>query len=420
MTNKFFFLFTACLILSSCEKDTAHAPSHEEFKENSPHSQTAPIEYLATSSDQTGRDYPAPWSVSRKTLSGGKQAGVELLTLDNGKIKIVLIPARGMGIMEVISGDLRLGWNSPVKEVVYPSFINLESHGGSGWLEGFNEWMSRGGLAFAGAPGSDQYITKTGDKVEHFLPLNGKIQNTPASNYEVSVDPAPPYRIRIRGTLYEAAFKGPSLKLVTEISTVPGSDHFQISDQLTNNSSSHQEFQLIYKGSYGSSILEEGAMLFAPATRITPMNDHSSRFIQKWDTCRGPTEGFKEEVYLLSPLSDSNSQSMALLSNRRGDLATSVRWKTHELPCLTIRKNTASEEDGYFTGIEPGTSYPFNRLVERKYGRVPKLAPKETRTFTLSFGIHQGQQSVDKLIAEATQLQTQENLKISPKPPLTK
>ena len=420
MTQKFFFLFTACIFLSSCEKDITLPSSGEEPTETGSHSKTGPIKYLASSRDQTGRDYPAPWSVTRKTLSGGKQAGVELLTLDNGKIKIVVIPTRGMSILEVTSGDLRLGWNSPVKEVVHPSFINLESQGGSGWLAGFNEWMSRGGLAFAGAPGRDQYISKAGDKVEQLLPLNGKIQNTPASHYEVLVDPAPPHRIRIRGTLFEAAFKGPSLKLVTEISTVPGSDHFQISDQLTNEGSSHQEFQLTYKGSYGSSMLEEGAMLFAPATRIIPMDDQSSRFIQKWDTFRGPTEGFKEEVYLLSPLSDTSSQSMALLSNRRGDLATSVRWKTHELPCLTIRKNTASEEDGYHTGIEPGTSYPFNRLVERKYGRVPKLAPKETRTFNLSFGIHQGRQSVDKLIAEATQLQTQENLKISPEPPLTK
>ena len=66
---------------------------------------------------------------------------MELLTLDNGKLKITIIPTRGMGILDVKMDGIRLGWNSPVKEVVHPSYINLESRGGLGWLEGFNEWM---------------------------------------------------------------------------------------------------------------------------------------------------------------------------------------------------------------------------------------------------------------------------------------
>ena len=44
----------------------------------------------------------------------------------------------GMGILDVQMDGIRLGWNSPVKEVVHPSHIDLESRGGLGWLEGFN------------------------------------------------------------------------------------------------------------------------------------------------------------------------------------------------------------------------------------------------------------------------------------------
>jgi murein DD-endopeptidase MepM/ murein hydrolase activator NlpD len=52
-------------------------------------------------------------------------------------------------------GDVYLGWNSPVKEVVHPRLINLQSRGGLGWLEGFNEWMVRCGLENNGHPGVD-------------------------------------------------------------------------------------------------------------------------------------------------------------------------------------------------------------------------------------------------------------------------
>jgi hypothetical protein len=107
----------------------------------------------------TAADVPgtkkAPWSIRQTLLHGGKQEGVELLTIDNGKLTITVIPTRGMSVLEVREGDLRLGWNSPVKEVVHPHYINSERRGGLGWLEGFNEWMVRCGLEYAGHPGLD-------------------------------------------------------------------------------------------------------------------------------------------------------------------------------------------------------------------------------------------------------------------------
>src|SRR5688500_17517982 len=73
------------------------------------------------------------WTVSLKTLRGGKQEGSRLITLDNGRMQIVLIPTRGMGILSVTMGDIKLGWKSPVTEVVHPRHINLQLRGGLGW-----------------------------------------------------------------------------------------------------------------------------------------------------------------------------------------------------------------------------------------------------------------------------------------------
>ena len=52
---------------------------------------------------------------------------------------------------------------SPVEEIVHPKYIDLESRGGLGWLEGFNEWMVRCGLEFAGHPGEDTTNTGAGE-----------------------------------------------------------------------------------------------------------------------------------------------------------------------------------------------------------------------------------------------------------------
>src|ERR1700730_2059017 len=40
-----------------------------------------------------------PWSVRTTVLHGGKQEGVELIAIDNGKLSITLIPTRGMSIL---------------------------------------------------------------------------------------------------------------------------------------------------------------------------------------------------------------------------------------------------------------------------------------------------------------------------------
>ena len=198
---------------------------------------------------------PGNWSVVKTTLVGGKQEGVDLITVDNGKLTFIVIPTRGMGIRSVRMGEVRLGWDSPVKEVVHPKFINLQSRGGLGWLEGFNEYMVRCGLEFAGHPGKDSFINNVGDRAEMDLTLHGKIGNTPASEVEVLIDQQPPYRNHIRGRVDERMFYGPKLEMWTEISSEVGSSEFRIEDEITNRGAFEQEFQVSFEVSEIESML---------------------------------------------------------------------------------------------------------------------------------------------------------------------
>ncbi len=75
-------------------------------------------------------------------LHGGKQEGVRVIDIDNGVMQVTLVPTRGMGIQEVKSGDLVFGWSSPVKEIVNPAYIELESRNGLGWLAGIEPGTS--------------------------------------------------------------------------------------------------------------------------------------------------------------------------------------------------------------------------------------------------------------------------------------
>lgn len=346
-----------------------------------------------------------PWAIRKRVLRGGKQDGVDIVEVDNGVLRIVACPTRGMSILEIVSSDVRLGWNSPVREVVHPRHIRLESRGGLGWLEGFNEWMVRCGLEFAGHPGTDRFVNNTGDEAEMDLTLHGKIGNIPASEVEVLVDREPPNRIRIRGRVDERMFYGPQFELWTEISTVPGSSSFRISDSLRHTGAFDQEFQIIYHANFGPPLLESGARVLGAFRSVAPFNAHAAGSIDSFDVYAGPVKGFTEQVFCVEPVADSRGLTRVALRNAAGNRAVSMAWRTAELPYLTVWKNTASHAEGYVTGLEPGTGFPYNRRVEREFGRVPKLSPLATRTFTLDFEIHSGRDAVDRLTASIDALQ---------------
>jgi len=364
-----------------------------------------------------GDSSKAKWSIHKRTLHGGKQQGVDVVTVDNGRMRMTIIPTRGMGILDVVCGELRLGWNSPVKEVVHPRLIRLDSRRGLGWLDGFNEWMVRCGLEFAGHPGTDKFVTNTGDVAEMDLSLHGKIANIPASYVDVVIDPEPPHRLTIRGRVEERMFFGPQLELWTEISTEPGATGLRIKDTIRNLGSGPQEFEIIYHANYGPPLLESGAKFVAALEHVAPMNDHAADGVEQFARYAGPTPGWVEKVYLLRPRADDDGNTIVMLRNESGNLGVAMAYSLEQLPYLTLWKNTADEATGYVTGIEPGTSHPYNRRVERKFGRVPKLAGGESREFQVDVDLLLDADAVGETAAKIDQISGGKEPHIDTKPP---
>jgi peroxiredoxin len=347
-----------------------------------------------TSSDVTPGS-PVSWSVRKYVLHGGRQEGIDVIEVNNGKLRFTVVPTRGMSIYQMHMGDLRLGWDSPVKGLVHPQYINLNSRQGLGWLDGFNEWMVRCGLEFFGGPGTDEFIDNTGAKATMDLTLHGKIANIPASTVEVLVDREAPYHITVRGRVEEALLHGPKLEILTQISTVPGADTFQIADTITNRSAVEQEFGILYHGNYGRPLMEKDAKFLGPVRQVTPINDHAASDVSDYDVYRAPKAGFPEQVYCLRMWADEKDRTKVMLRNAAGDKAVSMAYSIKELPFFTLWKNPVAAEDGYVTGLEPGTGFPRNRSIERKFGRVPKLGPHQSRSFTIDFVLHASKRQVD-------------------------
>ena len=374
------------------------------------------VETLHITNRDITPDCRVPWSVHKYVLRGGKQEGVEVIEVNNGKLRFNIVPTRGMSIQQVLMGDLRLGWDSPVKGLVHPKYINLHARQGLGWLEGFNEWLVRCGLEFFGAPGTDEFIDNTGKKAKMDLTLHGKIGNTPASQVEVIIERQAPYRIRIRGRVDETCMHGPKLELWTEIATTPGSNTFRISDKITNRSAIEQEFGILYHANYGTPLMEKGAKFVAPVRQVTGINKHSASDVSTYDIYRAPTPGLAEQVFCLRLWADKSERTKVMLRNAAADKAATMAFSIKELPFFTVWKNPVAHEDGYVTGLEPGTGFSLNRAIERKFGRVPKLAPHQTRLFTIDFALLIGKEQVGAAANEIAQIRTGRKTRLDKKP----
>jgi len=362
-------------------------------------------------------DCPTPWSVRKVRQFGGKQEQIDMIWIDNGKLQIGVIPTRGMGIRSVMMDGTRvLGWDSPVKDLVHPSLVNLNSRGGLGWLDGFNEWLCRCGMEWNGQPGTDRFINNMGEESTMELTLHGRIANLPAQDVILIAQRDPPYRLTLRGIVHERMVNGPKLELTTELSIEPGSCAFRLSDAVTNRGGLRQEFQMLYHTNFGPPLLEEGARLLAPVETVTPFNDHAAKEVKQYNQYPGPKAGFVEQVYAIQPLTDHSGHTLVMIHNKAADRGASLRYDTHELPCLTLWKNMADVADGYVTGIEPGTNYPNNRRIERIHGRVPSLSPGESHFMTIDFGVHVGAEEVQKVAREIEQIQGDRRPLINEKP----
>lgn len=346
--------------------------------------------------DEAGRLADEDWSIEWRTLHGGVSEGVQVVSLSNGSFHVEVCPTRGMGVLQARHGETTIGWSSPNPAPVHPSFVNLKSRHGLGWLDGFSELLCRCGLSFNGPPGVDE---EARSPIESDLTLHGLIANIPAHRVEVGLD-AGRGELWIHGECRESTLFGPNLVLQSLLRIPLDGSQFHVTDTVTNHAASATELQLLYHINIGAPFLESGSRFQTAFAEMSPRDDRAAEDIDSWNEYLGPTAGYAEQVYFFEPLADEQGWARALLRNRSSDVGVSVAFNREQLPCLSQWKCTQPEADGYVTGLEPGTNFPNFKSLERIRGRVISLEAGATYQTELSVAVHPTPEAVG-VVAES-------------------
>ena len=349
------------------------------------------------------------WSIEKMRLKGGRRDGVDLIQVQNGALSFSVIPTRGMNLWKAQFGEISLGWDSPVRDgPVNPAFVDPHAWGGLGWLDGFDELLARCGLDSFGPPYKD------GDRV---FTLHGRISNMPAHFVSVHIDENPPHAITIEGRVIESRLFHTQIEMVTKITTVPGSNAITVRDEFTNLRDSPSDLQILYHWNFGPPLLEEGAQFLAPAKTIVPRDNAATEDLANFKEYGPPSPGSAEMVYLLELIGDGpDSRTLAVLRNHAGDAGVALRFSTRELPAFTLWKNQGGRNEGYVTGLEPGSGYPNPKPFEKSRNRVKSLAPGETVVAEITLEVADSSNTVEAWEAEIKALQSKAIQTIHPKP----
>lgn len=312
-------------------------------------------------------------SVKHGYLVGGKSDSVEVVFVDTGAVRALLLPGRGMGIWKLWAGGTEFGWSSPVDGPVHPSLVPVMDPSGLGWLEGFDELVVRCGLESNGAPEKD-------DTGCLRYPLHGRIANLPARDLCVEVDPES-NSVEVIGDIYETRLFFNRLRLRSRTRFQAGSTAVHLIDDVTNQQSLPKTMQMLYHINLGTPVLSAGSSIQGAFESLAPKDALSASEIQRWHQLDGPQAGYSERVYFAKPLADELGWTSVMLRSGDSRSGFGIRFDTSTMPYFILWKNTAAGQDGYVVGLEPATNLPNGRSFEASQGRVVTLEAGQTQSF---------------------------------------
>ena len=337
------------------------------------------------------------FSIAKRTLRGGLRDGVNVVEIDNGALRTTILCDRGMGIWRVESGDLEVGWPSPVKGPVHPKYVPLDEASGIGWLNGFDELICRCGLEYNGAP-----EWSPDGKLKHTL--HGRIANRPAHFVSATID-TDRQEMTVTGVVDESRLFCNSLRLTSSVRTTFGSPRFSIVDEISNPWSLPADLELLYHINIGPPLATHGSTFDAPVEVMAPRDAAAIGGIETWPAYEAGRPGAPETVLYMELAADAKGDTAVLLTAPSGERGVSLRFNRTHFPFFALWKNPISYSDGYCTGLEPCINFPNVKSFEQSCGRVVKVAPGETRRFAIEMEVHGDAASVRGAQSRIAELQ---------------
>jgi Domain of unknown function (DUF4432) len=330
----------------------------------------------------------------------GHARGVRSIAVRTGTgLSFSVLPDRGLDLGAAEYQGVGLCWLPP-KGLAGPWYYegDLDPYA---WLRvGLGGLCNTAGLVSIGVP--QEVDTSSFGFTQRLTARYGthdRIAVTPASRFSFSEDwDGDRCVLSVDGVVRQDLAYGESLSLTRRYETALGSSSVRLVDTVSNDGWFDTPHQLLYHFNLGYPLVDDGAELLASvAQEPQPLGYATDDGAERpdWRSVTAPQPGFTFDGYVLTLRADPDGKAAVALVNRtlRGGLGFYLRYDARALPTYLAWR--MMREGLYAIGLEPATN-PFGNpaeLIEQGYPLL--LAPGETRTYELEFGILSGAAEID-------------------------
>lgn len=293
--------------------------------------------------------------IRRYTLTDGKESGLKVIEINNGKIRFLLNESKALDIMQL--------WHQGVN-VSYVSKNGFTSGNGA-FLKRFE-----GGMLYT--CGLDNIGDRDGYE------MHGMLHNIPARVYECYVSDKD---IIVKAEMEDTELFGKNLLLRRTIKTDILSNTLTLHDELINRGTKDEQYCILYHVNVGYPMLDEGVAIIDTTENIVPRTLYAEEKIAwrtKFPNCM---ENEQEVCYFLE-----HTISQIKVVNERIGKSLVLSYSFETLPCF-VQWCSVSNGD-YALGLEPSTT----ELDERFQYRTIKAM--ETIHFNLSITIENNKENI--------------------------
>ncbi|MEM0381624.1 MAG: aldose 1-epimerase family protein [Nitrososphaerota archaeon] len=334
-------------------------------------------------------------------LIDGPEQGVRCISLRTGLLGASIVVDRALDIANLEYRGVPLAWISPTS-IQAPAFYEPE---GLNWLRGFfGGALTTCGLTYFGRPTVDE-----GEQ----LGLHGRVSYIPARlrvcrGRWVGDE----YLMEIEGEVREAKVFEPNISLHRRIEARLGESKILIKDLVVNNGWYQQPFMILYHFNFGYPLLSKDSKLLTTSRLVVPRDIDAAVGAEYFDAFDEPQKEYREKVYFHDLAVDSNGYAYAALVNKKlfNGLAAVLRFKKSSLNRLIEWKMMG--EGTYVLGVEPANALVLGRDVERRFGTLQFLSPRESREIEIEFSVFEGAEEISALEEKILSIRGPEKPKI--------
>jgi len=335
------------------------------------------------------------------THEQGHSRGVRSISVRTGSgLAFSVVPDRGLDVGAAEYQGIGLCWIPP-KGLAGPWYYegDLDPYA---WLRvGLGGLFNTAGLVSIGVPQEiDTSSFGFTQRLSARYGTHDRLAVTPASAFSFGETwEGDRCVLHVEGVVRQDIAYGENLSLRRHYETELGATSVRFVDVVTNEGWFDTPHQLLYHFNLGYPLVDDGAEVLASVDQEPVSLGYSTGEGETdrggWRRVTAPQPGFTFEGYLVALKQAADGRVGVALVNRglREGLGFYLRYDGRQLPAYLAWR--MMREGLYAVGLEPATN-PFGNpreLSEQGYPLI--LAPGESRTYELEFGILAGHEAID-------------------------